>query len=81
MKALRIIGWALLGLVAGFVAVAVLGLLLIPGAGADNGGREMFVFFGLAPLGGLIGAIVGIVIGVVRGRKQPDLAALHPVNG
>ena len=63
--------FALLGLVAGFVLVAVLGLVLVPTRPADNGGREMFVFFGLAPVGGLLGAIGGIVYAFLRGRPQP----------
>lgn len=71
MKALRAILFLLLGLVAGFVLTALLGLLLIPGHAGDSGGREMFVFFGLAPIGGLIGAIMGIVIGV---RRKPPTA-------
>jgi len=61
----------LLGLIVGFVLTAVLGLLLVPTRPADSGGREMFIFFGLAPLGGLLGAIGGIVYAVVRGRPQP----------
>jgi hypothetical protein len=71
MKVLSGCLFALLGLIGGFVLTAVLGLLLIPGAGADNGGREMFVFFGLAPLGGLLGAIGGIVYAVLRKRPEP----------
>ena len=38
MRALRAILFALLGLIAGFVAVAVLGLVLIPSQGGDSGG-------------------------------------------
>jgi hypothetical protein len=71
MKVLTGCLFALLGLVAGFVLTAVLGLLLIPGAGADNGGREMFVFFGLAPVGGLVGMIAGIVVAILRKRQPP----------
>jgi hypothetical protein len=63
--------FALLGLVAGFGLTAVLALLLIPGAGGDSGGREMFVFFGLAPVGGLLGAIGGVVYAVLRKRPEP----------
>lgn len=69
MKALRIFLFLLLGLIAGYVLTAALGLLLISGSGGDNGGREMFVFFGLAPLGGVICGVAGIVIGAMRGRK------------
>jgi hypothetical protein len=65
--------FVVLGLVAGFVVTAVLGLLLVPGKPADSGGREMFVFFGLAPLGALVGAIAGIVAAIVRkGPNPPD---------
>lgn len=71
MRVLRIFGWAVLGLIAGFVLTVVLGLLLIPGHAGDSGGREMFVFFGLGPLGGLIGLIAGIVIALVRKRQPP----------
>ena len=71
MMVLRVILFLLLGLVAGFAIVAVLGLLLIPGAGADSGGPEMFVFFGLAPIGALIGAIAGVVFGLKRKRQPP----------
>jgi hypothetical protein len=71
MKVLTGCLFALLGLVAGFVLIAVLGLLLIPGAGADNGGREMFVFFGLAPVGGLVGMIAGVVVAILRKRPPP----------
>jgi hypothetical protein len=71
MKVLSGCLFALLGLIGGFVLTAVLGLLFIPGAGADNGGREMLVFFGLAPLGGLLGAIGGIVYAVLRKRPEP----------
>ena len=63
--------FALLGLIAGFALTAVLGLVLVPGRPADSGGREMFVFFGLAPLGALIGAIAGLVLGLRR-RPPPE---------
>jgi hypothetical protein len=72
MKALRLFGYALLGLIGGFVLTAVLGLLLIPGAGGDNGGREMFVFFGLAPLGGIVGAAAAMIFAAQRTRKSQD---------
>ncbi len=49
MKALRIAGWALLGLVAGFAAVAVLGLLVIPGAGQTMAGARCSFSSGLLP--------------------------------
>ena len=71
MRALRVLLFLLLGLLAGFVVVAVLGLLLIPGAGGDSGGREMFIFFGLAPLGALIGAIAGLLLGLKPNRQPP----------
>ncbi len=71
MRVLKVAGFGVLGLFVGFVLTVVLGLLLIPGHGGDSGGREMFVFFGLGPLGGLIGIIAGMVIGVMRGRSPP----------
>jgi cytosine/uracil/thiamine/allantoin permease len=63
--------FVLLGLIAGFVLAAVLGLLLVPVRPADSGGREMFIFFGLAPLGGLLGAICGIIYAVLRNGPTP----------
>jgi cytosine/uracil/thiamine/allantoin permease len=63
--------FVLLGLIAGFVLTAVLGLLLTPTKPADSGGREMFVFFGLAPLGALVGAIAGIVAAMLRKDRNP----------
>jgi hypothetical protein len=72
VKALRLIGYALLGLIAGFVLTAVLGLLLVPEGAINDGGREMAVFFGLAPLGALIGAVAGTVLGVMRGRDPTN---------
>lgn len=72
MRALRIIGFLLLGMVAGFAITAVLGLALVPTRPADSGGREMAIFFGLAPLGGLIGAIAGLVIGARRKLPPAD---------
>ena len=63
--------FALLGLIAGFVVTVVLGLLLIPGHAGDSGGREMFVFFGLAPVGGLLGLIAGVVAALMRKRPPP----------
>lgn len=71
MRVFKVIGFAVLGLIAGFVLTVVLGLLLIPGHGGDSGGREMFVFFGLGPLGGLIGAIAGAVVAIMRKPKPP----------
>jgi hypothetical protein len=71
MRVLKAIGFAILGFIAAFVMTAALGLMLIPGHAGDSGGREMFVFFGLGPLGGLIGAIAGFVICLMRDRKPP----------
>ena len=71
MKVLTGCLFVLLGLFAGFVLTAVLGLLLVPTSPADSGGREMFIIFGLAPVGGILGAIGGIVYAVVRKRAQP----------
>ena len=73
MRALRAILFALLGLIAGFVAVAVLGLVLIPSQGGDSGGHEMAVYFGLAPVGALIGAIAGVVFGLKRRSEPPPV--------
>jgi hypothetical protein len=49
----------------------VLGLVLIPSQGGDSGGLEMAVFFGLAPVGALIGAIAGVVFGLKRRSEPP----------
>ncbi|MCB2048373.1 MAG: hypothetical protein KDE32_09120 [Novosphingobium sp.] len=68
MKVLRALLFAVLGLVAGYVITATLAILLLPATPADNGGLEMFVFFGLAPIGGVIGAIAGLLFGLLRKR-------------
>lgn len=63
------IGWFATGL----VAIAVGGLL---GMSDFEGGRTMFAFFGIAPIGGLIGLITGILLVLRYYGNQSGFGAL-----
>ncbi|MFN0116197.1 MAG: hypothetical protein ACKVPY_16120 [Paracoccaceae bacterium] len=65
---MRIIGWAVLGLLGGAGVAFGLGLAWLSFIVENDfeGGASMAVAFFFTPLGGLIGGVVGAVYGVVR---------------
>jgi biotin transporter BioY len=64
----RIIGWAVLGLLAGVAVAFGLGLLWLNLVVVNDfeGAGAMGVAFFFAPLGGLVGLVAGAVYGVAR---------------
>jgi hypothetical protein len=73
MTAMKVAGAALLGLIAGYILSGALlyPLFLAAEGGRDmNGGIAMGVFFGLAPVGAIVGAITGAAWVLRRARRE-----------
>ncbi len=67
---MRIIGWSLLGLVAGGAMAFGIGLLWLTYVNTDNreGAAAMGVFFFAMPAGAIAGAVTGAIFGAIRKR-------------
>lgn len=71
---MKVVLWALAGLVAGAALVILVAGVIVPAVwtvSQAEGAYAMGVIFFMAPAGALIGAVVGLIIGLARrGRSS-----------
>jgi biotin transporter BioY len=67
---MRIVGWAVLGLIAGGAIAFALGLIWLTWINTDNreGAAAMGVVFFITPAGAIVGAVAGGMTGAFRRR-------------
>ena len=70
---MRVVLWALAGLVAGAALVILVAGVIVPSVwtvSQAEGAYAMGVIFFMAPAGALVGAVIGLFVGLARRRRS-----------